>query len=187
MLDEQREQIEKLQAQLSTKQQELEIYQILSKELRSDRFQDYILQHFERELVELATVFLLELTEQRYTLKYENKEYKVEDNWSCGETRRVQTLSSGETFATSLSLALALSEKLSRGAKLGSLFIDEGFGTLDTETLKSVSSILLSLGKQDRLVGVITHVPALGEELGTQIKVEKFLEGSKIVVTGILA
>jgi DNA repair protein SbcC/Rad50 len=185
--EEQREQLDKLQAQLSSKQQELETYQILSKELRSDRFQDYILQHFERELVEVATVFLLELTEQRYALKYENKEYKVEDNWSCGETRRVQTLSGGETFATSLSLALALSEKLSRGAKLGSLFIDEGFGTLDAETLKSVSNILLSLGKQDRLVGVITHVPALGEELGTQIKVEKFLEGSRIVVTGILA
>ncbi|MEH1769695.1 MAG: SMC family ATPase [Nostoc sp.] len=181
--EEQREQVEKLQAQLSTKQQDLETYQILSKELRSDRFQDYILQHFERELVELATVFLLELTEQRYALKYENKEYKVEDNWSCGETRRVQTLSGGETFATSLSLALALSEKLSRGAKLGSLFIDEGFGTLDAETIKGVSNILLSLGKQDRLVGVITHVPALGEELGTQIKVEKFLEGSRIVVT----
>jgi DNA repair protein SbcC/Rad50 len=185
--EEQREQLEKLQTQLSSKQQELETYQLLSKELRSDRFQDYILQHFEHELVEVATVFLLELTEQRYALKYENKEYKVEDNWSCGETRRVQTLSGGETFATSLSLALALSEKLSRGAKLGSLFIDEGFGTLDAETLKSVSNILLSLGKQDRLVGVITHVPALGEELGTQIKVEKFLEGSRIVVTGILA
>ncbi|MEH2280520.1 MAG: SMC family ATPase [Nostoc sp.] len=185
--EEQREQVEKLQTQLSSKQQELGIYQILSKELKSDRFQDYILQHFERELVEQATVFLLELTEQRYALKYENKEYKVEDNWSCGETRRVQTLSGGETFATSLSLALALSEKLSRGAKLGSLFIDEGFGTLDAETLKSVSSILLSLGEQNRLVGVITHVPALGEELGTQIKVEKFLEGSRIVVTGISA
>ncbi|MBL1202959.1 MAG: SMC family ATPase [Nostoc sp. GBBB01] len=185
--EEQREQVEKLQAQLSNKEQELGIYQILSKELRSDRFQDYILQHFERELVEQATVFLLELTEQRYALKYENKEYKVEDNWSGGESRRVQTLSGGETFATSLSLALALSEKLSRGAKLGSLFIDEGFGTLDAETLQSVSSILLSLGKQERLVGVITHVPALGEELGTQIKVEKFLEGSRIVVTGISA
>lgn len=180
--EEQREQVEKLQAQLSTKQQELEIYQILSKELKSDRFQDYILQHFERELVEQATVFLLELTEQRYALKYENKEYRVEDNWSCGETRRVQTLSGGETFATSLSLALALSEKLSRGAKLGSLFIDEGFGTLDAETLQSVSSILQSLGQQEKLVGVITHVPALGEELGTQIKVEKFPEGSRIIM-----
>ncbi|MFN6536979.1 MAG: SbcC/MukB-like Walker B domain-containing protein [Nostoc sp. EkiNYC01] len=185
--EEQREQVEKLQAQLSSKQQELVTYQILSKELRSDRFQDYILQHFERELVEQATVFLLELTEQRYALKYEKKEYKVEDNWSGGESRRVQTLSGGETFATSLSLALALSEKLSRGAKLGSLFIDEGFGTLDAESLQSVSSILLSLGKQERLVGIITHVPALGEELGTQIKVEKFLEGSRIVVTGISA
>ncbi|BAZ83638.1 SMC family ATPase [Sphaerospermopsis kisseleviana CS-549] len=180
--EEQREQAEKLQAQLSSKEQDLEIYRILSKELKSDRFQAYILQNFEQELVEQATVFLRELTEQRYALKYDDKEYYVEDNWSGGETRRVQTLSGGETFATSLSLALALSEKLSRGAKLGSLFIDEGFGTLDAETLQSVSSILQSLGQQDKLVGVITHVPALGEELGTQIKVEKFPEGSRIIM-----
>ncbi|BDA66472.1 hypothetical protein CAL7716_006380 [Calothrix sp. PCC 7716] len=80
---------------------------------------------------------------------------------------------------------MALSERLSRGAKLGSLFIDEGFGTLDAETLQSVSSILQSLG-QDKLVGVITHVPALGEELGTQVRVEKSQQGAKIVVTGVL-
>ncbi|MBD2296824.1 SMC family ATPase [Anabaena sphaerica FACHB-251] len=181
-VEQQRKQLQQFQLQLANKQKELETYRILSKELKSDRFQAYILQHFEQELVEQATVFLRELTEQRYALKYDDKEYYVEDNWSGGETRRVQTLSGGETFATSLSLALALSEKLSRGAKLGSLFIDEGFGTLDAETLQSVSSILQSLGQQDKLVGVITHVPALGEELGTQIKVEKFPEGSRIIM-----
>lgn len=122
---------------------------------------------------------------QRYSLKYaDDKKYYVEDNWNGGESRKVQTLSGGETFATSLSLALALSDRLSRGAKLGSLFIDEGFGTLDAETLQSVSNILQTLGQQDKLVGVITHVPALGEELGAQIKVEKSQEGSRIVVLG---
>ena len=88
-------------------------------------------------------MLLRELTEQRYALKYDDKEYYVEDRWSGGEARRVQTLSGGETFATSLSLALALSEKLSGGAKLGSLFIDEGFGTLDAETLESVCNKVL--------------------------------------------
>lgn len=171
-----------LQVQLSAKQEDLETHRILSKELKSDRFQEYILQNFQQELVEQATVFLKELTEHRYSLKYADKKYSVEDNWSGGEPRRIQTLSGGETFATSLSLALALSERLSRGAKLGSLFIDEGFGTLDAETLQSVSSILESLGNQDKLVGVITHVPALGEQLGTQIKVEKFPEGSRIIM-----
>jgi exonuclease SbcC len=171
-----------LQLQLSAKQEDLETHRILSKELKSDRFQEYILQNFQQELVEQATVFLKELTEHRYALKYADKKYSVEDNWSGGEPRRIQTLSGGETFATSLSLALALSERLSRGAKLGSLFIDEGFGTLDTETLQSVSSILQSLGEQDKLVGVITHVSALGEQLGTQIKVEKYPEGSRITM-----
>ncbi len=175
-----------LQAKLDDKQQDLQTYSTLSKELQSNRFQAYILQHFERELVEQATVYLRELTEQRYSLKYaDDKKYYVEDNWNGGESRKVQTLSGGETFATSLSLALALSDRLSRGAKLGSLFIDEGFGTLDSETLQSVSNILQTLGRQDKLVGVITHVPALGEELGAQIKVEKSQEGSRIVVLGM--
>lgn len=173
------QQAQELQAQLSTKEQDQQTYHTLARELQSDRFQAYLLQNFEQELVTQATVILRELTDRRYALKYENKEYYVEDNWNGGEIRRVQTLSGGETFAASLSLALALSEKLSGGTKLGSLFIDEGFGTLDTETLESVCNILQSLG-QDRLVGVITHVPALGEQLGKQIRVEKFPEGSRI-------
>lgn len=175
------QQSERLQAELKAKQQQEQTYRTLSRDLQSDKFQAYILEHFETELVQQATVLLRELTGERYALKYENKEYWVEDYWSSGEARRVQTLSGGETFATSLSLALALSEKLSRGAKLGSLFIDEGFGTLDAETLESINQILQSLQEQDRMIGVITHVRALGEQF-PQIKVEKSPEGSQIIV-----
>lgn len=93
----------------------------------------------------------------------------------------MQTLSGGETFATSLSMALSLSEKLSMGAELGSLFLDEGFGTLDADTLETVHQILESLRQQDRLIGVITHVKALGERL-PQVKVRKSPEGSRLEV-----
>lgn len=134
------------------------------------------------ELVTRATVLLKELTDSRYTLKIQDGEYWVEDNWNGGEKRRVQTLSGGETFATSLSMALALSEKLSMGAELGSLFLDEGFGTLDTETLESVTQILESLRQQDRLIGVITHVRALADRLPMQVKVHKSSEGSKLLL-----
>jgi exonuclease SbcC len=106
----------------------------------------------------------------------------VEYYWNGGERRRLQTLSGGETFATSLSMALALSEKLSMGAELGSLFLDEGFGTLDPDTLESATQILESLRQQDRLIGVITHIRELGERLPTQVKVQKSLAGSKLVV-----
>ena len=180
-------QAKELQEELSTKKKDEETYRTLSKDLQIDKFQAYILEHFEQELVAQATVLLRDLTDNRYALKYEKKQYWVEDYWSGGEPRRVETLSGGETFATSLSLALALSEKLSKGAKLGSLFIDEGFGTLDAETLESVAQVLESLREQERLVGVISHVPVLGERLGTEIKVEKYPEGSKIKVEGLVS
>jgi len=181
IIQQNQDQQKKLQSKLIDIQQNLDIYNLLSKELKSDRFQDYLLQYFEKDLAMQATLYLKDLTQERYALNYTNSSYYVIDNWNCGESRLVKTLSGGETFATSLSLALALSEKLSRGIKIGCLFIDEGFGTLDTETLQNVTNILQGLGQQDKLVGVITHVSELGEELGTQIKVEKFSDGSRIV------
>ncbi|HSF72775.1 MAG TPA: SbcC/MukB-like Walker B domain-containing protein, partial [Microcoleus sp.] len=138
------------------------------------------LEHLEAELVGSATLILQELTENRYKLKNQDGEYWVADNWNGGEARRVRTLSGGETFATSLSMALALSEKLSQGSHLGSLFLDEGFGTLDTDTLESVTQILESLRQRDRMIGVITHVRELGERLPAQVKVFKSPQGSKI-------
>jgi exonuclease SbcC len=175
-------QAEKLSADLSLYKEQAQIYYTLSRNLRSDEFQAYILEHLEAELVTRATGLLQELTDSRYTLKVQDGEYWVEDNWNGGSSRRVQTLSGGETFATSLSMALALSEKLSMGAEIGSLFLDEGFGTLDADTLESVIQILESLRQQDRLIGVITHVRDLGERLPTQVKVQKSREGSQLVV-----
>lgn len=162
-----------------------QIYHTLSNNLKSNEFQDYILEHLQTELVDRATVLLKDLTDSRYALRIEDGEYWVEDNWNGGDIRRVRTLSGGETFATSLSMALALSEKLSMGVELGSLFLDEGFGTLDAETLESVTQILRSLGQQDRLIGVITHIRALAEQLPTQVKVQKSPEGSRLVVEAL--
>ncbi len=176
-----RKQSKKLEADLSVVRQEAGTYSILALKLRNDEFQAYILEHLEMELVTRATNVLQELTDSRYSLKIQDGDYYVEDNWNGGESRRVQTLSGGETFATSLSMALALSEKLSMGAELGSLFLDEGFGTLDAETLETIYHILESLRQQDRLIGVITHVKALGERL-PQVKVHKSPEGSRIEV-----
>lgn len=174
-------QAEKLEADLSFVKKQAETYSILARNLRNDEFQAYILEHLETELVTRATDLLQELTDSRYALKVQDGDYWVEDNWNGGELRRVQTLSGGETFATSLSMALSLSEKLSMGAELGSLFLDEGFGTLDADTLETVHQILESLRQQDRLIGVITHVKALGERL-PQVKVRKSPEGSRLEV-----
>jgi exonuclease SbcC len=176
------EQAERLSQQITNFTEQEQTYHTLAQNLKSNEFQSYILEHLEAELVGSATLILQELTENRYKLRNQDGEYWVADNWNGGEARRVRTLSGGETFATSLSMALALSEKLSQGAHLGSLFLDEGFGTLDTDTLESVTQILESLRQRERLIGVITHVRELGERLPAQVKVFKSPQGSKIEV-----
>ena len=176
------EQAERLSQQITNFTEQEQTYHTLAQNLKSNEFQSYILEHLEAELVGSATLILQELTENRYKLKNQEGEYWVTDNWNGGEARRVRTLSGGETFATSLSMALALSEKLSQGAQLGSLFLDEGFGTLDAETLESVTQILESLRQRERLIGVITHVQGLGERLPAQVKVFKSPQGSRIEI-----
>ena len=176
------EQAERLSQQITNFTEQEQTYHTLAQNLKSNEFQSYILEHLEAELVGSATLILQELTDNRYKLKNQDGEYWVADNWNGGEARRVRTLSGGETFATSLSMALALSEKLSQGAQLGSLFLDEGFGTLDAETLESVTQILESLRQRERLIGVITHVRGLGERLPAQVKVFKSPQGSRIEV-----
>ena len=176
------EQAERLSQQITNFTEQEQTYHTLAQNLKSNEFQSYILEHLEAELVGSATLILQELTENRYKLRNQDGEYWVADNWNGGEARRVRTLSGGETFATSLSMALALSEKLSQGSHLGSLFLDEGFGTLDTDTLESVTQILESLRQRERLIGVITHVRQLGERLPAQVKVFKSPQGSKIEV-----
>jgi len=165
---------------LSLQAQE-QTYHTLAQDLQSNRFQEYILDSLQQELANRASVLLQQLSEDRYILQIESGDYWVADNWNGGEKRRVRTLSGGETFAASLSMALALSEKLSMGIELGSLFLDEGFGTLDSETLESVTQILESLRQQDRLIGVITHIQSLAERLPTQIYVRKSINGSELV------
>ncbi len=176
------EQADRLSQQITNFTEQEQTYHTLAQNLKSNEFQSYILEHLEAELVGSATIILQELTENRYKLQNQEGEYWVTDNWNGGEARRVRTLSGGETFATSLSMALALSEKLSQGAQLGSLFLDEGFGTLDTETLESVTQILESLRQRERLIGVITHVRGLGERLPAQVKVFKSPQGSRIEI-----
>ena len=156
-------------------------YHTLSQDLQSNKFQEYILDSLQQELANRASVLLQQLSEDRYILQIESGDYWVSDNWNGGEKRRVRTLSGGETFAASLSMALALSERLSMGIELGSLFLDEGFGTLDSETLESVTQILESLRQQDRLIGVITHIQSLADRLPTQIHVRKSINGSELV------
>ena len=98
-------------------------------------------------------------------------ELNVVDNYQAGEIRSTKNLSGGESFIVSLSLALGLSHMASKNVRVDSLFLDEGFGTLDEEALDTALETLAGLQTDGKLIGVISHVPALKERVGTQIQV----------------
>ncbi|RDH88133.1 MAG: exonuclease SbcC [endosymbiont of Escarpia spicata] len=98
-------------------------------------------------------------------------ELNVVDNYQAGEIRSTKNLSGGESFIVSLSLALGLSQMASKNVRVDSLFLDEGFGTLDEEALDTALETLAGLQQDGKLIGVISHVSALKERIATQIEV----------------
>jgi exonuclease SbcC len=112
----------------------------------------------------------------RYLLKQkpgEELSLEVVDTWQADIVRDTKTLSGGESFLVSLALALALSDLVSNQTSIDSLFLDEGFGTLDTETLETALDALDSLNSAGKMIGVISHVDAMKERISTQITVER--------------
>lgn len=110
-------------------------------------------------------------------------ELNVIDNYQGGEIRSTKNLSGGEGFIISLALALGLSQMASQNIRVDSLFLDEGFGTLDEESLDIALDTLTNLQQEGKLIGVISHVQALKDRILTQIKVEK-LSGGFSQITG---
>ena len=177
----------KMRAELAADEKDLRTYNQLAGDLRSDKFQAYVLEEAFTELVQGASARLLSLTGERYSLLFKEGEILVVDNDNAGETRISDTLSGGETFLTSLSLALELSDQVQRAAgavNLDSLFIDEGFGTLDPDTLALVSETIQNLRVGGRMVGIITHIPELRDEFAQQIIVTKHQGYSTVEVRG---
>jgi exonuclease SbcC len=141
-----------------------------------------LLEEAFRELVTGASIRLESLS-GRYSLEYEQDAFHVLDGENAGERRSADTLSGGETFLASLALALELSEQVQRAAgavNLDSLFIDEGFGTLDPETLDTVAAAIESLHVGGRMVGIVTHIPELTERLPARILVDRDAAGSRV-------
>ena len=109
---------------------------------------------------------------------------EILDQYS-GKMRPTSTLSGGESFKTALALALSLADVVQMyagGVVIDTMFIDEGFGSLDAESLDSAIESLLSLGHDGRLVGIISHVSQLKEQISCQIQVESGRNGSTIQI-----
>jgi len=126
---------------------------------------EMMIGHANRQLQKMTDRYLLVRDDA------EPLELNVIDNYQAGEIRSTKNLSGGESFIVSLSLALGLSHMASKNVRIDSLFLDEGFGTLDEEALDTALETLSGLQQDGKLVGVISHVPALKERISTQIQV----------------
>ena len=149
----------------------------LAQELQRNRFIAYVQGEAMQLLAADAAERLLTLSSGRYRLVADGDAFAVVDRLNGDERRSVRTLSGGETFLASLALALALSERLPEIAghggamSLESLFLDEGFGSLDQESLDVAIGGLEALAGGRRLIGVISHVPEVAERLPDRIEV----------------
>ncbi|PIE54587.1 MAG: exonuclease SbcC [Dethiosulfovibrio peptidovorans] len=126
---------------------------------------DMVIRHANRQLGTMSDRYLL-LHDDEHPL-----ELNVMDNYQAGEIRSTKNLSGGETFIVSLALALGLSRMASDAVQVDSLFLDEGFGTLDDEALETALEALAALRRDGKLIGVISHVPALKDRIAVQIRV----------------
>ncbi|MEY3220841.1 MAG: hypothetical protein RIT27_2198 [Pseudomonadota bacterium] len=174
-----REQWRILCAQLQMQKQNWEQWLELNHLIGSsggDKFRIYAQDFTLERLTQLANHHLKQLNPRYYIQKTAHQgtlELEVIDNYQANHRRSIKTLSGGEKFLISLALALGLAELAGRNAYIESLFIDEGFGTLDSHTLDIAISALETLQISGKLIGIISHVDALKERIGTQVQVIK--------------
>lgn len=124
-------------------------------------------------MVSHANQQLSKMTDRYLLMRDANQplELNVVDNYQAGEIRSTKNLSGGESFIISLTLALGLSKMASQKVRVDSLFLDEGFGTLDEEALDTALETLSNLQQDGKLIGIISHIPALKERISTQINI----------------
>ena len=156
------------------------------------RLSAYVLSERLRQVVAAANARLARMTDSRYSLEHTDERTVgakrgglglwVRDDWT-GARRDPATLSGGETFVVSLALALGLADTVTHeagGTEIDTLFIDEGFGSLDSDTLDDVMDTLDSLREGGRVVGVVSHVPEMRERIPAGVDVVKERNGSRL-------
>ncbi|GGN10160.1 nuclease SbcCD subunit C [Dyadobacter beijingensis] len=156
----------------------------LAKLFRSSGFVDYASSIYLQNLIHAANHRFHQMTHQQLHLELgEGNSFWVRDLLNGGHMRLLKTLSGGQKFQAALSLALALADHIHvrNESKHNFFFLDEGFGSLDKNALQTVFETLKSLRKENRIVGIISHVEELQQEIQTYLRITESEEGSRIV------
>ena len=176
--DRRRDELEELRQRIDVQRDRAAVATHLGRLLRTDGFESWLMEAALEQLVERATGRLFELSDGQYSLTLHKRDFAVRDHTNADEVRSARTLSGGETFLASLSLALAVAdataELASEGApRMESIFLDEGFGTLDPHTLDTVATAVEELGTTGRFVGIVTHIRELADRMPVRLEVTK--------------
>ncbi len=171
----------KLRSERGLVVEQQQVAEALAGHLAANRFEKWLLDEAVQQLAHGASQILGELSGGAYALAVDARSggFLVVDHTNASQARPARTLSGGETFLASLALALALADHLGATlaatgpARLDALFLDEGFGTLDPDTLDVVATALDELGARGRMVGVVTHVRELANRLPVRFEVRK--------------
>ena len=180
---ERRQERESLEKDLKSFEERSEVARTLGNHLRADRFQGWLMAEALATLVEGANTLLGDLSQGSYSLAVTDRQMAVIDHRNAEERRSVRSLSGGETFLVSLALALSLGEQLTNltgGTQLDAIFLDEGFGSLDAETLETVAVVVTELSARGRVVGLVTHVKELAEQVPVRFEVKPGPGGSTV-------
>ena len=162
-----------------------EIANTLAGHLKANGFEQWLMVGAVADLVSGANGLLAQLSDGGYSLHSDEVgSFSIVDHRNADEMRSVSTLSGGETFLVSLALALSLAETLAAagGAGLDAIILDEGFGTLDDESLDTVASVLEELAGRGLMVGVITHVKELASRAPVRFEVTNGPGGAKVAM-----
>lgn len=161
-----------IEKQISELKKEYSLNDRLSKALSYNGLLEFVSDEYLKEIAQIAKITLLTLTDGRFGLRYDG-DFMVEDNVLGGQIRKVDTVSGGELFLVSLSLALALSKSIySKSQKpIEFFFLDEGFGSLDKDLVETVMDCLNKLKDEHLIIGVISHVEGLKERINAKILV----------------
>lgn len=174
---------EALEAEITEASEQAGLANAMANHLKANGFEQWLMSGALAELVGGANDLIGQLSDGGYSLHSdESGSFSIVDHRNADEMRRVETLSGGETFLVSLALALSLAETLSAkgGAGLDAIILDEGFGTLDDESLDTVASVLEELAGKGLMVGVITHVKELAARAPTRFEVSRDPRGAQV-------